>query len=103
MKGLVMGLFYASSGLGSLLGSGLYGIAIALDWVEPNQTRTLSKGLQYYFFMLSGIMFVSWFVFLWFAKRYKIGYTHKRRSMVPSTSVDESARITVNRDSVTNR
>lgn len=81
MQGLVMALFFAINSFGSLLGSGL----LALGQVSGLINRKTKKGrkyydLTYYFFLLCGLMLISWIVFIIYIER-----NRRKRSRQPRT------------------
>ncbi len=72
MKSIVFSIFMLSIGLGAWLGS--LSIVIVNTFPNPWIPNDLDDGyLEYYFFLLAAIMFLSFFIFLKMAK----GYTYK--------------------------
>ncbi|XP_072051177.1 LOW QUALITY PROTEIN: solute carrier family 15 member 4-like [Amphiura filiformis] len=74
MQGVVMGLFLATTGLGSYVGSLLVAIvnsasrAQGAEWF-PDE---INDGyLEYYFFLLAGLMLINFGIFVIIAKKYK--------------------------------
>ncbi|KAK3703597.1 hypothetical protein QZH41_019140 [Actinostola sp. cb2023] len=73
MHGFVMGLFYLVVSVASLLGAGLYAFSSnVLHWTtSPGKTSTdLGSDLDLYFFLLGGILFVTWLIFIVVSVRY---------------------------------
>ncbi|CAH1232631.1 SLC15A4 [Branchiostoma lanceolatum] len=64
MHSIIMGLFFFTSGIGSLLGSGLLALVKKFDWVKDVDHGNINQGhLDYYFFVLGGLQFLSFVVF----------------------------------------
>ncbi|XP_035691080.1 solute carrier family 15 member 4-like [Branchiostoma floridae] len=64
MHSIIMGLFFFTSGIGSLLGSGLLALVKKFNWVTDADHGNINKGhLDYYFFVLGGLQFLSFVVF----------------------------------------
>jgi len=75
LQGVVMGIFVMMTGLGSLLGSALIQIvnvvSYKLERVHWYNGKDINKGkLDYFFYILSALMFVSFLVFCAIATRY---------------------------------
>jgi len=80
LKGLVMGAFLVTSGLGNYVASVLVIIVRAAsngDWYpskDPNHGH-----MEYFFFLLSGLMLINFGVFLYIASSYKYKTVPKKR------------------------
>ena len=84
-----MGAFLVTSGLGSYVAS-LLAVIVRLasnkDWYpseDPNQGH-----LEYFFFLLAGLMVVNFLVFLYIASSYKYKAVPKRSDL--GTSVEQA-------------
>lgn len=77
LQGLVMGIFLVTSGFGNFLSMALTNIVYSIDkkWYPENPNN---GHLEYYFFLLSGLMFVNFLIFLLVAYNYK--YVDHRRA-----------------------
>ncbi|XP_070572643.1 solute carrier family 15 member 4-like [Ptychodera flava] len=74
MQGLIMGLFCLSSGIGSLFGSGLLFIVSLphINWMQKTDAGNINNShLEYYFFLLGGIQFVTLLVFVLLTRKYE--------------------------------
>ncbi|XP_031564279.1 solute carrier family 15 member 4-like [Actinia tenebrosa] len=83
LQGLVMGIFLVTSGLGNFLSSALTNIVYSIDkkWYpeDPN-----NGNLEYYFFLLSGLMFVNFLIFILVALNYKyVDHRRARKNVIP--------------------
>ena len=79
MQSFVMGLFYLVQSFGSLLGAGLFAVIIPGDsWKVTHNSDPHIHNLGYYFFLLAGIAFVTWVVFLLVSYRFGIRYSQQR-------------------------
>ncbi|CAG0884383.1 unnamed protein product [Darwinula stevensoni] len=67
MQGFLMGVFYASQGVGSLLGLALLNLLQFLGWTSPSEDINMER-LDFYLFLLGGIQAFSVLVFI-MAKR----------------------------------
>ena len=100
LRGVVMGLCLAMIGLGYYVASALVFIvkhASNSDWYPEN----LNKGcLEYYMFLLAGLMLVNASVFLFLAVRYRY-LNHDRETNItyPRTIFTETTVSDVQRDS----
>ncbi|XP_022792573.1 solute carrier family 15 member 4-like isoform X1 [Stylophora pistillata] len=68
LKGVIMGVFLAATGFGAFLANLLVGV-VNDDWYpekDPNQGH-----MEYYFFLLSGLMMLNFLLFLYIASSYK--------------------------------
>ena len=91
MQSLVMGLFFFVQSFGSLLGGALYELCSLgkHSWTPHlgNGTpgpKTLKNHLDFYFFLLAGLLFVAWIIFLVVTLRCKLPFTHSnRRGTIP--------------------
>lgn len=97
MHSFVMGLFFFVQSAGSLLGGGLFELcSLGKDPWTPSMdksktTKDLQGHLAYYFFLLAGILFFTWIVFLILIFGCKLSFAHsnKKRSIhVIRTSSD---------------
>ncbi|KAL5017669.1 hypothetical protein ScPMuIL_007258 [Solemya velum] len=91
MKGIIMGLFYFLSGVGSFVGTGLMyafkNIFFSSD--DHGDINCLCFGkekrschLDYYFFVLAGIELLGLFVFLYVARKFNLSqYSNQARSV----------------------
>ena len=72
-----MGVFLVTSGLGSFLSSALTNIVFSIDktWYPENPNH---GHLENYFFLLSGLMFVNFLIFVIVALNYK--YVERERA-----------------------
>ncbi|KAL9981186.1 hypothetical protein ACROYT_G009856 [Oculina patagonica] len=87
MQSLVMGLFFFTQSAGSLLGGGLYMLCTlgkhpwipSLDdlFIEPK----LGAYLNYYFFLLAGLQFITLVIFLAVTMKYKIIQFNQKRTL----------------------
>ena len=71
MQSFVMGLFFFAKSAGSLLGGGLFELcSLGKHRWTPRLTnkhlivQDLRHHLSYYFFLLAGLLFVTWIIFL---------------------------------------
>ena len=79
LQGLVMGAFLVTSGLGSYVASILVIIvrsASDTDWYPSNDPN--NGHLEYFFFLLAGLMMVNFVVFLYVASSYQYKASPKR-------------------------
>ncbi|XP_019620469.1 PREDICTED: solute carrier family 15 member 4-like [Branchiostoma belcheri] len=64
MHSIIMGLFFFTSGMGSLLGSGLLALVKKFKWVKDVDHGNINHGhLDFYFFVLGALQFISFVVF----------------------------------------
>lgn len=92
MQSFVMGLFFFVQSAGSLLGGALF-VLCSLGkrpWtpkmIQEDRPKIfkLNVDLKYYFFLLAGILFFTWIIFLSITLRFKcslINQTRKGRFM----------------------
>lgn len=87
MHSFVMGLFFFVQSAGSLLGGGLYELCSLGEhgWTpslnDRYSTAKLKGHLNYYFFLLAGLQFVTWIIFLLVTMKYKIIQFNQKRTM----------------------
>lgn len=87
MQSFVMGLFFFTQSLGSLLGGLLYELcSFGNRWTpslsDKYQERSLNKNhLNYYFFILAGLQFITLIIFLAVTVKYKMIQFHRKRTM----------------------
>ncbi|KAJ7377294.1 hypothetical protein OS493_030106 [Desmophyllum pertusum] len=88
MHSFVMGLFFFTQSIGSMLGGGLFELCSLgkHPWTpELNSKLDLQyqlKGhLNYYFLLLAGLQFVTWMVFLAVTVKYKIIQFNRKRTL----------------------
>ena len=85
-QSFVMGMFFFSQSLGSLLGGGLYELcSLGNDSWTPSFTQNSKKALQghlnYYFFLLAGLQLVTLNVFLTVTVKYKLIQFNQKRTI----------------------
>lgn len=85
-QSFVMGLFYFSQSLGSLLGGGLYELcSLGKNSWTPSMTETKKMALKghfnYYFFLLAGLQLVTLIVFLAVTVKYRLIQFNQKRSI----------------------
>ncbi|XP_046340255.2 solute carrier family 15 member 4-like [Haliotis rufescens] len=103
MKGIIMGLFYFSSGIGSFLGtafiSGFYSTntwfhssdfgdincRLACEEEPKGDVRNQACHLDYYFYLLAGVELVGLILFIVVAKVFKLGVETQQRLQVGSS------------------
>lgn len=95
MKGIIMGLFYFFSGIGSFLGTAIVNILSSEDiWFLSNDRdygdincRVAGKycHLDYFFFLLAGIELVGVVLFVFVAKKFHLD-EHLRQSILKQNS-----------------
>ena len=89
MQSLVMGLFFFVQSIGSLLGGALYELCSLgkHSWTPHLGNWTpgaLKNHLDFYFFLLAGLLFVTWIIFLVVTLRCKLPFTQSnRRGTIP--------------------
>lgn len=84
MQSFVMGLFFFTQSLGSLLGGLLYELcSLGNGWTPSwdDKERSLKKNLNYYFFLLAGLQFITLIIFLAVTVKYKIIQFQRKRTM----------------------
>lgn len=87
MQSFVMGLYFFAQSAGSLLGGALFELcSLGEDsWTggldEQYTTPELKGHLDYYFFLLAGLQFVTWIIFLAVTMKYKILQVKQKRTM----------------------
>ena len=87
MQSFVMGLFFFTQSLGSLLGGLLYELCSLGNhgWTPSVNERytepILKNNLNYYFFLLAGLQFITLIVFLAVTVKYKIIQFHRKKTM----------------------
>ena len=96
MQGLIMGLFYMSSGLGSFLSSGVLAI-LSLRSVQgftPTDSGNINYGhFDYVFFIFAGIQVVGLVIFVLCVYHYE--KSHNTSSIAPVSPSRESHRFHV--------
>lgn len=88
MQSFVMGLFFFAESAGSLLGGGLFVLCSLFNWT-PGVTnkhlivQDLRGHLSYYFFLLAGLLFVTWIIFLVVTMECKFSFhkSNKKRTL----------------------
>ncbi|XP_013392509.1 solute carrier family 15 member 4 [Lingula anatina] len=72
LQGLIMGMFLLTNGLGNYLGSALIAIVNAATVDDPWYPNDINQGhLEYFFWLLAGLMVLNTLVFVVLAWRYK--------------------------------
>lgn len=74
MQGVLLGIFFCLSGVGSLLGSGLLALlALPGGWMHcPQDSGNINYcQMDRYFFLLAGIQAATALLFIWIARRYE--------------------------------
>lgn len=87
MQSFVMGLFFFAQSAGSLLGGALFELcSLGKHPWTPKITQEDVKGisrlnghLEYYFFLLAGILFFTWIIFLGITLRFKLSLINQTR------------------------
>ncbi|XP_051002109.1 solute carrier family 15 member 3 [Acomys russatus] len=90
MQGVIMGIFFCLSGVGSLLGSGLVALlSLPGGWMYcPKDFGNINNcQMDLYFFLLAGIQAVTAVLFLWIAGRYE------RTRQDPASQTSSSSRV----------
>jgi len=83
MQGLIMGFFWLFTGIGSLLGSGLAAALRGVWFHSPSYGLNYDR-MDYYYYLLAGILFSSFFFLPWTIVR---GYTvDERRKLLRRNS-----------------
>ena len=77
MHSFVMGLFYLIQSIGGLLGAGLFAAFMTQSkWMAAGApTDAELANLENYFFVLAGIAFLTWVVFVFVSYRVRIPYS----------------------------
>ncbi|CAH3103500.1 unnamed protein product [Porites lobata] len=91
MQSLVMGLFFFVQSIGSLLGGALYELCSLgkHSWTPhlgnmTSRPQALKNHLDYYFFLLAGLLFGTWIIFLVVTLRCKFPFRQSnRRRTIP--------------------
>ena len=103
MQSLVMGLFFFVQSIGSLLGGALYELcSLGNDSWTPhlgNMTsgpQALRNNLHFYFFLLAGLLFGTWIIFLVVTLRCKLPFrqSNRRRTIPVIRKSQENLRTT---------
>ncbi|KAL9981184.1 hypothetical protein ACROYT_G009854 [Oculina patagonica] len=87
MQSFVMGLFFFTRSAGSLLGGGLYELCTLGEhrWIPSLDVRfnepKLGAHLNYYFFLLAGLQFLTWIIFFAVTMKYKLIQFNQKRTM----------------------
>ncbi|XP_064595615.1 solute carrier family 15 member 4-like isoform X2 [Liolophura sinensis] len=90
LKGLIMGLFLVTSGIGSYVSVAIQKIVEAATVSHPWFPDEINTGnVEYFFFLLGGLMFVDFLIFLGIAKCYK--YKNKTAKDTPETEAEMEA------------
>ena len=76
MQGLVMAMYFSIISFGSLIGSGLLELSELSGIIPQNSCYNLT----YYFFLLGGLMLVSWIIFIIYVERNKRKRSKHRRN-----------------------
>ena len=85
MQSFVMGLFFFANSAGSLLGGGLFELcSLGKNRWTPNlvanlAVQNLQDHLYYYFFLLAGLLFVTWIIFLVVTMKCKLSFSESNR------------------------
>ncbi|XP_076446914.1 solute carrier family 15 member 4-like [Babylonia areolata] len=86
MQGVIMGLFLVTSGLGGFLASGILNAVKAATKSYPWFDDEINNAhVEYYFFLLGGLMLLDFFIFLLIAKFYR--YRHTEYDEIPDSGV----------------
>ena len=74
LQGVVMGVFLLTTGLGSYLGAGVVAVVNAISGYHHDKdkwypdTKYINEGkLAYYFFLLAGLMFLNFILYIFVA------------------------------------
>ena len=86
MQSFVMGLFFFVQSAGSLLGGVLFELcSLGKNAWTPKITQAdrevsrLHGRLEYYFFLLAGILFFTWIIFISITLRFKLSLINRTR------------------------
>ncbi|KFZ54323.1 Solute carrier family 15 member 3, partial [Antrostomus carolinensis] len=71
MKGATMGVLFFTSGVGSLLGSGLTLLLLPEDYGNVNSCPMDHCPMDHYFILLVGIQSITCLIFTWISRRYQ--------------------------------
>ena len=89
-----MGLFFIIQSIGCLLGAGLFAAVMA---ESSNETKDYTsnpflRNLKFYFFLLAGIAFLTWVLFIFVSYRLRILYSRNSSMLTrqPSISIKHS-------------
>jgi len=85
MQSFVMGMFFFAESAGSLLGGGLFELCSlgkhrwTPDLLADLTIQKLEDHLSYYFFLLAGLLFVTWIIFLIVTMECKLSFDQSNR------------------------
>ncbi|XP_014769777.1 solute carrier family 15 member 4 isoform X1 [Octopus bimaculoides] len=93
LKGLVMGIFLLTTGLGNFLSTAVIAIVDALTKNDPwlSNDDINSGHLEYLFFLLCGLMTVAFFIFLFISKIMKFNSEEKLKQKLARQNMELTA------------
>ena len=94
-----MGLFYLVQSVGSWLGVGLFEIAHEVNFIHiASNGDPLDKDIRMgsYFFLLAGVMFVTWLIFVIVSRRCHLPqYSQRKATFIVQQKAKQNARRTL--------